>query len=217
MYVDPCCVENQLPRQIRQSGGHSVPFQTAGDVTLGPFMKGIMLMSGERPRTLPLCIPVLTADVIRLLRRYMQLEWVSHLQLVTTAPTDEHNAYALLREIGVPMDRITYAPVTDAQPLGLLMFAGDTHTVAIQGQIEPVPSHGLHLYTAIYGPSGSPNIRSFTDPITALIRARKVDVVAPTAEGQSEAATSEAMSPSAEAEQPKADAQRKRRTKKNKL
>ncbi len=206
MYVDPCCVENQLPRQIRQSGGHSVPFQTAGDVTLSHFMKGIMLMSGERPRTLTLCIPVLTAEVIRLLRRYMQLEWVSHLQLVTSATPSEHNAYALLREIGVPMDRITYAPVTDAQPLGLLMFAGDTHTIAIQGQIEPVPSHGLHLYTAIYGPSGSPNIRSFTDPITALIKARKVELAEPTAEGQSEVP--------AEA-QPKADAQRKRRTKKS--
>ena len=177
MYVDPCCVENQLPRQIRQSGGHSVPFQTAGDVTLAHFMKGIMLMSGERPRTLILCIPVLTTDVIRLLRRYMQLEWVSHLQLVTTATQVPADTYAQLREIGVPMDRITYAPVADAQPLGLLMFTGDTHTIAIQGQIEPVPSHGLHLYTAIYGPSGSPNIRSFTDPITALIRARKVDVV----------------------------------------
>ena len=167
-------------------------------------MKGIMLMSGERPRTLTLCIPVLTAEVIRLLRRYMQLEWVSHLQLVTTATPDEHNAYALLREIGVPMDRITYAPVTDAQPLGLLMFAGDTHTIAIQGQIEPTPSQGLHLYTAIYGPSGSPNIRSFTDPITALIKARTIEIEAPKADDAAEA-------------QPKADAQRKRRTKKDKL
>ena len=179
MYIEPCCAENQLPRLLRQANGSAVLFQTAGDVTLEHMMKAVMLMSGDRPRVLTLALPQLSADVVALLRRYMSLEWVAHLNLITTATPDEHNAYALLSEVGVPMDRITYAPVGDACSLGLLMFAGPAGTVAIQGPLCPAPSQGLHLYSAIYGPSGSPLMRSFTDPITAYIKARTVELTAP--------------------------------------
>ena len=198
MYIEPCCADNQLPRLLRQANGSAVLFQTAGDVTLEHMMKAVMLMSGDRPRVLTLALPQLSADVVALLRRYMRLEWVAHLNLITTATPDEHNAYVLLSEVGVPMDRITYAPVADACSLGLLMFAGPSGTVAIQGPLCPAPSQGLHLYSAIYGPSGSPLMRSFTDPLTAYIKARKVELTAPAP---------------AEAE-PMADAKRKRRTKK---
>ena len=212
MYIEPCCCENQLPRLLRQAGAHAVMFQTSGDVTISHLMKSVMLLSGERPRTLTLALPTLSAELIPLLRRYMTLEWVAHLNLILSASIEAVDLYPQLERIGVPMDRITVALVGDVQPMGLLMFAGDTHTVAITGHLEPTPSQGLHLYSALLGPSGSPALRSFTDPITALIKARKVDISAeaqpmaePTAEGQSE-------SP-AEAK-PKADAQRKRRTKK---
>ena len=208
MYVEPCCCENQLPRLLRQAGAHAVMFQTSGDVTISHLMKSVMLLSGERPRTLTLALPTLSAELIPLLRRYMSLEWVAHLNLILNASIDTLDLYPQLERIGVPMQRITVALVGDVQPMGLLMFAGDTHTVAITGHLEPTPSQGLHLYSALLGPSGSPALRSFTDPITALIKARTAELKAPepTAEGQSE-------SP-AEA-QPKADAQRKRRTKKS--
>ena len=198
MYIEPCCCENQLPRLLRQAGAHAVMFQTSGDVTISHLMKSVMLLSGERPRTLTLALPAFSAQLIPLLRRYMTLEWVEHLNLITTATTDEHNAYALLSEVGVPMDRITYAPVADASCMGLLMFAGDTHTVAITGHLEPTPSQGLHLYSALLGPSGSPALRSFTDPITALIKARAVELKAPaTAEGQPEEEENEQEPPAA--------------------
>ena len=206
MYVEPCCCENQLPRLLRQAGAHAVMFQTSGDVTISHLMKSVMLLSGERPRTLTLALPAFSAQLIPLLRRYMTLEWVEHLNLITTATPDEHNAYALLSEVGVPMDRITYAPVADASCMGLLMFAGDTHTVAITGHLEPTPSQGLHLYSALLGPSGSPALRSFTDPITALIRAREVTIEAPQAD---DAATSEATS---EPEPPAARSGRKKKS-----
>ena len=206
-------------------------FQTSGDVTISHLMKSVMLLSGERPRTLTLALPTLSAELIPLLRRYMTLEWVAHLNLILSASIEALDLYPQLERIGVPMDRITVALVGDVQPMGLLMFAGDTHTVAITGHLEPTPSQGLHLYSALLGPSGSPALRSFTDPITALIKARTVEIEVPKAD---DAPTSEATSPSAEAEpmavptaegqsespaeaQPKADAQRKRRTKKDKL
>lgn len=198
MYIEPCCAENQLPRLLRQANGSAVLFQTAGDVTLEHMMKAVMLMSGDRPRVLTLALPQLSADVVALLRRYMSLEWVAHLNLITTQPAVMSDLQPQLERIGVPMQQITVALVDDACSLGLLMFAGPSGTVAIQGPICPAPSQGLHLYSAIYGPSGSPLMRSFTDPITAYIKARAVEIEAP--------APAEA--------QPKADAQRKRRTKK---
>jgi hypothetical protein len=141
-------------------------------------MKAVMLMSGDRPRVLTLALPQLSPDVVALLRRYMSLEWVAHLNLITSDTTITQHP-SPLTQIGVPMQRITVALVGDACPLGLLMFAGPSGTVAIQGPLCPAPSQGLHLYSAIYGPSGSPLMRSFTDPITAYIKARKVELTAP--------------------------------------
>ncbi len=186
-------------------------FQTSGDVTISHLMKSVMLLSGERPRTLTLALPTLSAELIPLLRRYMTLEWVAHLNLILSKSIETLDLYPQLERIGVPMDRITVALVGDVQPMGLLMFAGDTHTVAITGHLEPTPSQGLHLYSAILGPSGSPALRSFTDPITALIKARAVEIEAPKAD---DAPTAEGQSESPAEAQPKADAQRKRRTKK---
>ena len=216
MYIEPCCAENQLPRLLRQANGSAVLFQTAGDVTLEHMMKAVMLMSGDRPRVLTLALPQLSADVVALLRRYMSLEWVAHLNLITSDTTITQHP-SPLTQIGVPMQQITVALVGDACSLGLLMFAGPSGTVAIQGPLCPAPSQGLHLYSAIYGPSGSPLMRSFTDPITAYIKARAVEIEAPKAD---DAATSEATSPSAEAEpmaeegnQPRVVAEKKSRPK----
>ena len=172
-------------------------FQTSGDVTISHLMKSVMLLSGERPRTLTLALPTLSAELIPLLRRYMTLEWVAHLNLILSASIEALDLYPQLERIGVPIDRITVALVGDVQPMGLLMFAGDTHTVAITGHLEPTPSQGLHLYSALLGPSGSPALRSFTDPITALIKARTVELAVPTAEGQPEEEESEQEPPAA--------------------
>ena len=204
MYVDPCCCENQLPRLLRQAGAHAVMFQTSGDVTISHLMKSVMLLSGERPRTLTLALPAWAVpSIIPLLRRYMTLEWVAHLNLITSDTTITQHP-SPLTQIGVPMDRITYAPVADASCMGLLMFAGDTHTVAIAGHLEPTPSQGLHLYSALLGPSGSPALRSFTDPITALIKARAVEIEAPKEKVEKTEAEAPATAESQSQEEPPA-------------
>lgn len=211
MYVEPCCVDNELPRLLRQSGGSAVLFQTSGDVTLEHLMKAVMLMVGDRPRVMTLAVPSTDAEVLALLQRYLRLEWVARLRLITSesAPI----AAQQLLSIGVDRGRLQLSIVDDARPLGLLMFSGPNGTVAIQGQIEPTTRKGFHLYSAIYGPSGSPTLRSYTDPLDALIRARQVELKEPpTAEGQSESpATSEATSQ--EGNQPRVVAEKKSRPK----
>ena len=176
MYIEPCCIDNQLPRLLRQSDGHAAMFQTSGDVTLEHMLEALMPMVGDRPRVLTLALPVVDDDVAALLQRYMRLEWVAHLNLITSQPLTELQPQ--LERIGVPTDRITVAIVTDATTLGLLVFTGATATAAVQGQLESTVRKGLHLYSALYAPTNTPAIRSLTDPIHALINARKVDLSA---------------------------------------
>ena len=177
MYVEPCCIDNQLPRLLRQSDGHAAMFQTSGDVTLEHMIEALMPMVGDRPRVLTLALPVVDDDVVALLQRYMRLEWVAHLNLITSDTTITTHPSSLT-QIGVPMDRITLSIVTDATTLGLLVFTGATATAAVQGQLESSVRKGLHLYSALFAPTNTPAIRSLTDPIHALINARKVDLSA---------------------------------------
>lgn len=198
MYIEPCCIDNQLPRLLRQSDGHAAMFQTSGDVTLEHMLKALMPMVGDRPRVLTLALPVIDDDVIALLQRYMRLEWVAHLNLITSQPQAELQPQ--LERIGVPMDRITVSIVTDATTLGLLVFTGDRATAAVQGQLESSVRKGLHLYSALFAPTNTPAIRSLTDPVNALIKARAVEI--------------EAEEEEVEEEKPETDSQRKRHTKK---
>jgi len=212
MYVEPCCVDNELPRLLRQSGGSAVLFQTSGDVTLEHLMKAVMLMVGDRPRVMTLAVPSVDAEVQALLQRYLRLEWVARLRLVTSEAAPA--AAQKLLQMGVDRGRQQLSIVDDARPLGLLMFSGPQGTVAIQGQIEPTTRKGLHLYAALFGPSGSPTLRSYTDPLDALIKARAVELkVPPTAEGQSESPEAEAQPMASEGNQPRVVAEKKSRPK----
>jgi hypothetical protein len=203
MYIEPCCVDNELPRLLRQSGGSAVLFQTSGDVTLEHLMKAVMLMVGDRPRVMTLAVPSVDAEVLALLQRYLRLEWVARLRLITSEP--EPIAAQKLLSMGVDSARLQLSIVDDARPLGLLMFAGPNGTVAIQGHLESTTHKGFHLYAALFGPSGSPTLRSYTDPLDALIKARQVELkVEEKPEEQAEAQPMAAAEPevSTEAEQP---------------
>ena len=202
MYIEPCCIDNQLPRLLRQSDGHAAMFPTSGDVTLEHMLKALMPMVGDRPRVLTLALPVVDDDVAALLQRYMRLEWIAHLNLITSQPLSQLQPQ--LERIGVAMDRITVAIVTDATTLGLLVFTGASATAAVQGQLESSVRKGLHLYSALYAPTNSPAIRSLTDPINALINARKVDIVV---EEEQDAEAEQPM-----AEEPEAKNKKKSRT-----
>ena len=202
MYVEPCCIDNQLPRLLRQSDGHAAMFQTSGDVTLEHMIEALMPMVGDRPRVLTLALPVVDDDVAALLQRYMRLEWVAHLNLITSQPLSELQPQ--LERIGVAMDRITVAIVTDATTLGLLVFTGASATAAVQGQLESSVRKGLHLYSALFAPTNTPAIRSLTDPVHALIKARAVEIEPPKAD---DAAEAQPM-----AEEPEAKNKKKSRT-----
>ena len=55
--IEPCCAERQACFLLREERGHAVLMQTNGDVTIAKWLQAVMLLSGDRPRTLTLWLP----------------------------------------------------------------------------------------------------------------------------------------------------------------
>jgi len=179
--IEPCCAERQLPYLLREERGHAVVFQTNGDVTLEHWMKAVMLMAGsERPRVMTLAVPVFTEKMIRVVGRYLSLEWVKTLRLLTTAPLTNDELKLLTERIGCSVDtieeRVEFA--ADARvPDGLLAFSGTEGTVIIQGRIVDAVTPGLSLYAGVFGRTEGLAVRSITDVWNANFKARRYAIV----------------------------------------
>jgi len=179
--IEPCCADRQLPHLLREERGHGVLFQTQGDVTLKHLMNAVMLMSGDRPRTLTIAVPELTERMQRTVGKYIRLEWVKTLRLLTSEECrvkSEEFAAAVKSE--APEAEIELA-IAD-QPDGLLMFTGPDGTVVIQGEILDHTEPGLRLYAAVFGRTEGNGVRSITDSLNAYFRSRRVEVHTETTE-----------------------------------
>ena len=179
MYIEPCCAERQLGHLFREERGHVIAFQTSGDVTFEHWMKAVVLMSGDRPRTLTLAVPVLTGAMMRPLARYMRLEWIAKLRLMTTDPI----AYSVISDfagmvgcdVNVLLERIELASDSSI-PDGMIAFSGPDGTVAIQGRIYGEVTPGLSLYAGVFGRTDSSGVRTIMDAWNANFKARRYKV-----------------------------------------
>ena len=174
--VEPCCCERQLGYLLREERAHAVAFQTNGDVTLEHFMKAVMLLSGDRPRTLTLSVPIFTGGMMRPIARFMRLEWVANLRLMTTDPLPPEILQQFAAKIGIDTDallqRIELA--ADASiPDELMAFSGTDGTVVIQGRIYDAVTPRLSLYAGIFGRTEGKGVRSVMDAWEAHFRARR--------------------------------------------
>ena len=179
--LEPCpnCLERQLGLLLRENRAHAVAFQTNGDVTLEHFMKAVMLLSGDRPRTLTLSVPIFTGGMMRPIARFMRLEWVAKLRLMTTDPLPIEILQQLAAKIGIGtealLERIELA--ADAKiPDELMTFSGTDGTVVIQGRIYDAVTPRLTLYAGIFGRTEGKGVRSVMDAWNAAFRARRYNV-----------------------------------------
>jgi len=177
--IEPCCAERQLGYLLRENRAHAVAFQTNGDVTLEHFMKAVMLLSGDRSRTLTLSVPVLTGGMMRPVARFMRLEWVAKLRLMTTDPLPVEILQQLAAKIGIDtealLQRIELA--ADASiPDELMAFSGTDGTVVIQGRIYDAVTPRLSLYAGIFGKTEGLGVRTVMDAWGAHFRARRYEV-----------------------------------------
>ena len=176
MFLEPCCIENQLPQLLRRERGHAL-FQTNGDVTIEKLMQAACCMAsggfGEY------WIVVREADIVlmRTLAHWIDRGWIRRLCLLTE--TDQRTLVA--SELGTERMKITdYGWREGLAASQLFCCIGDRETIVVQGEmmLQAATTARVTAYSASVGPNSrmlatdSP-AASLIDNLRALLRASK--------------------------------------------
>ena len=188
--IEPCCAERQACFLLREERGHAVLMQTNGDVTIAKWLQAVMLLSGDRPRTLTLWLPPTAvpsvavsqqpskspAAILTTVSKYLRLGWVKKLRLMTPSPLTYNDIKHLAEQTECTVeDLLPHLELAADSTItnGLLQFDGTDGTVIIQGIIPATITPGLHLYAGTFGRTDGKAIRSITDTTNAHFRARR--------------------------------------------
>lgn len=148
-YIEPCCVDNQLPQLLRKNAPHAVTFQTLGDVTLTKFLRAVCCMV-DGGTDLWLAVPALDAATVRILRHWIKMDWIMTLHVITA--DDQHDL--LNRVIGAEWMRlrVRYAVRPDFRA-ELFVYAGPRQAVSVQGALPltALKPGALTVHSAIFG------------------------------------------------------------------
>lgn len=179
-YIEPCCIERQLPGLLKTAGGACF-FQTNGDITLQKLMDATVPMVGSR-HTLVLTVAELDAGIIRTLEQYLRREWTAALMLLTRTPQTS----LIETELQPYLDRIHYACdplIIDGQLAVLGTGSWEEQSEAqvpvpmtaliVQGAILGQPDFSLSLYSAWLG-NDPTTIKSAIDPIIAKLKTKPI-------------------------------------------
>lgn len=182
--IEPCCAERQVTGFLKER--RTALLQTNGDVTLAKWMQAILLLAGqERPRTMTLFIGEgLTAEVTKAVGKYLRLEWIAKLRLLTPTPltADDVKRLSIACDCKVAdlLERMELAAEWPSPQPGsftdMLMMQGQNGTVVIQGPMTGTKRNAFTLYAAMYGKAESSAVNQFTGPANAHFRARKYEI-----------------------------------------
>lgn len=203
MFLEPCCIENQLPQLLRRELGNAL-FQTNGDVTIEKLMQAACCMAsggfGEY------WIVVREADIVlmRTLAHWIDRGWIRRLCLLTE--TDQRTLVA--SELGTERMKLTdYGWREGLAASQLFCCIGERETIVVQGEmmLQAATTARVTAYSASVGPNSrmlaaDGDVGSLVENLRALLRAskrRKRKAAAPLGSDPSD--TSESSSaPSAE-------------------
>ena len=186
MYIEPCCIDKQLPALIRRSQGGFCFFQTNGDCDLKKLLDSVSHMaSGVGGHVLVLTVPEVDITMLRTLAYYFRRGWTRALLLLTRAVQTE----LIQTELADYIDHIHYAAdpliidgqlailsaLTVPEPAALdqrsLATEGTQEGLIIQGAMLSQPDFSLSLYSAWLG-TDRDIIRSAIDPAIAKLKAK---------------------------------------------
>ena len=178
MYIEPCCIDKQLPALIRRSQGGFCFFQTNGDCDLKKLLDSVSHMaSGVGGHVLVLTVPEVDITMLRTLAYYFRRGWTRALLLLTRTVQTE----LIQAELADYIDHIHYAAdplIIDGQ-LAILSTSTVPEPVEgqgssgliIQGAMLSQPDFSLSLYTACLT-TDRDIIRSAIDPAIAKLKAK---------------------------------------------
>ena len=176
-YIEPCCIDRQLPGLIKQSRAGFCFFQTSGDVTLEKLLGAVSHMaSGAGGHILMLTVPEVDIPMLRTLAYYFRRGWTQALLLLTR----EAQTALIESELADYLASVHYA----ADPLiidGQLAIIESVASAAvpqqpakaliIQGAMLSQPDFSLSLYAAWLG-SDTDTIRAALDPAIAKLKTK---------------------------------------------
>ena len=176
MFLEPCCIENQLPQLLRRERGHAL-FQTNGDVTIEKLMQAACCMASGGFGEYWICIREVDVVLMRFLRHWMQRGWIRELCLLTVGDQREMVASELGEDL---MKHVDYGWREGLAASQLFCCIGDRETIVVQGEmmLQAATTARVTAYSASVGPNSrmlatdSP-AASLIDNLRALLRASK--------------------------------------------
>ena len=191
-YIEPCCIDRQLPGLIKQSRAGFSFFQTSGDVTLEKLLGAVSHMaSGVGGHVLMLTVPEVDIPMLRTLAYYFRRGWTQALLLLTR----EAQTALIESELADYLASVHYAAdplIIDGQLAIMEVKAqGEADTaqaeaesvasaavpqqpakaLIIQGAMLSQPDFSLSLYCAWLG-TDPDTIRAALDPAIAKLKTK---------------------------------------------
>lgn len=169
-YIEPCCIDRQLPGLLKDAKGGFCFFQTSGDVTLQKLMDATSRLAGDG-HVLVMTTAEVDVAMLRTLAYYLRRGWTRALMLLTRTPQTE----LIATELAEWADRIHYATdplVIDGQ-LAIIGCGeeGARRAVIIQGALMGEPDFSLSLYAGWTGTDGDIT-RQAIDPTLAKLKTK---------------------------------------------
>jgi len=160
MYIEPCCIHNQLPALLKE---HPLSFfQSSGDWDVAKLMTAVAYLTDGQD--LLLCIPEIDIDLCRTFETWFSRGWLHDLQLIT----QKNQADLLKQELSSRLGFINYC----CDPLvldSLIWFKGKQKHLIIQGPMLLKEDYSLCLYTAYHG-NKQEIIEMATAPLLSKLR-----------------------------------------------
>ena len=167
MYIEPCCIDHQLPKFLRDGGRF---FQTSGDITMRHFLDAVSYMCGNELE-LTLVVPAFDGISLHTFNHYFNRGWLKSLSLLTAV--DQSDLLTEMLDPGI-LANTTYA----FDPLvadNLLYIHGSDNSVIIQGAMLSRPVFLLTLYAAYLG-RDTDVIESVMSPIESKFRIKPIEL-----------------------------------------
>lgn len=165
-YLEPCCIDRQLPALLKESKSGFAFFSTNGDVLLSHLLKSVSYLAGES-HVLVISVPEVDISLLRTLKYYCDRGWTKAVCLLSANPADQETIEA---ELAAHTDKVQYA----SDPLildGLLAIVGKEKAVVIQGAILSKQDFSLCHYAAWTG-SDKAVLQQAIDPLIAKLKTK---------------------------------------------
>jgi len=163
MYIEPCCIDSQLPKLLREHP--MVFFQSNGDWNVSKLMKAVACMVDGHD--ILLALPEVDIDLLRFLYYWFGRGWINHLSLITTNDQSD----LIRQELPDRLKNISYCYdwlIIDS----LICLYGEKNSLVIQGPMLLKTDYSLSLYSAYFGKDNN-MVSQAVEPFESKLRIKQ--------------------------------------------